>query len=400
MDFWRAANLLGKRKWFIILSVIVTTVLTWGAAQIVGSRWQATVRFVSAQYSPLTAPGPGGSDNNAYHDPSIELKAAKNEAMKYEAIIKSRFVLEGAQRKAPNIQWPADLAMNVSFISTSPQVFDLQVLDANAARAQAMANALAESFHDTLHANGAAAAESTVKDLEKLLADRDAESISARHAMDQYRIKHEIMGASAAQTLESAQMRLREAQAQLREKSMEFSGLKENLTITTPVQQNPILRTIDDEIFIAQRALDTDKKRYGELHPKVKQDQETLDDLNSRRKSEASKQVAGATQQPNPAFARVKSDVDQLRQIVAGEQAQGPLLAAAINSAQAEVDRYKNLDTPLAQLKADVDQKSEPRSNIMGRLNSARQALDTANGKTPLSILALPSTVSTAAYAP
>src|SRR5713101_943503 len=112
MDFWRAANLLGKRKWFIILSVIVTTVLTWGAAQIVGSRWQATVRFVSAQYSPLTQPGPGVSEN-AYHDPSIELKAAKNEAMKYEAIVKSRYVLDRAQAKAPNIQWPADIAMNV-----------------------------------------------------------------------------------------------------------------------------------------------------------------------------------------------------------------------------------------------------------------------------------------------
>src|SRR6266853_6682765 len=101
MDFWRAAHLLGKRKWFIILSVIVTTVLTWGAAQIVGSRWQATVRFVSAQYSPLTAPGPGPSDNNTYRDPAIELKAAKNEAMKYEAIVKSRSVLDRAQRKAP-----------------------------------------------------------------------------------------------------------------------------------------------------------------------------------------------------------------------------------------------------------------------------------------------------------
>src|SRR5258708_4846679 len=148
MDFWRAAQLLGKRKWFIILSVIVTTVLTWGAAQIVGSRWQATVRFVSAQYSPLTAPGPGVSDNS-YHDPSSEIKAAKKEEKKFEAILKSRNVLERAEAKPPSIQWPADIAMNISFVSTSPQVFDLLVMDANAGRAQAMANALALAFRDT-----------------------------------------------------------------------------------------------------------------------------------------------------------------------------------------------------------------------------------------------------------
>src|SRR5258708_24969263 len=165
MDFWRAAQLLGKRKWFIILSIIVTTVLTWGAARIVGSRWQATVRFVSAQYSPLTAPGRAGSDNNAYRDPAVEIKAAKNEAMKYEAIVKSRSVLIGAQRKAPNIQWPADLALNLSFNSTSPQVFDLQVLDANAEHAQIMADALAQSVLEEVHATGTAAAESKVNDL-------------------------------------------------------------------------------------------------------------------------------------------------------------------------------------------------------------------------------------------
>src|SRR5258708_28360888 len=94
MDFWRAAQLLGKRKWFIILSVIVTTVLTWGAAQIVGSRWQATVRLVSAQYSPLTAPVPGPSDNSTYRDPAIELKSANNEAMTYETIVTSRSSLD------------------------------------------------------------------------------------------------------------------------------------------------------------------------------------------------------------------------------------------------------------------------------------------------------------------
>src|SRR5689334_9839792 len=98
MDFWRAAHLLGKRKWFIILSLIVTTVLTYGATRLVGQEWQASVRFVIAQ--PLPIAGAGKSEDiNRYNDPQMEMRMGKVDATKYQMTAGSPAVIKEIQNK-------------------------------------------------------------------------------------------------------------------------------------------------------------------------------------------------------------------------------------------------------------------------------------------------------------
>ena len=54
MDFWRAVEVLGKRKWLILFSIVVTVALTLGASRLVGNRWMAKVQFFAYQTNLIT----------------------------------------------------------------------------------------------------------------------------------------------------------------------------------------------------------------------------------------------------------------------------------------------------------------------------------------------------------
>ena len=82
MDFWRAVEVLGRRKWLILLSVVVAVGLTFGATRLTGSRWTATVRMVTPAMTPQqsvqgTAPtGPPDPAPDAECPPSDDRPAA------------------------------------------------------------------------------------------------------------------------------------------------------------------------------------------------------------------------------------------------------------------------------------------------------------------------------------
>src|SRR5262249_406591 len=154
-----------------------------------------------------------------------------------------------------------------------------------------MANALGDAFQEIMRELNTANARDTVAQINKQLSDSEKQLATSRKALDQYRIQHQIPGASATQMLETAQFRVRDfkfkledhkqklakAEAQLAEKQAEFNGIPETVRVVTPPQQNPNLPNLDNEIAIGQRALAALKNRYADSHPAVKQAQEALD---------------------------------------------------------------------------------------------------------------------------
>ena len=87
MDFWRAVEVLNRRKWLILFSVVVAVGLMFGATRLTGSRWLATVRFMV----PESANGPGAPPRAREDRDTLE-------AM-YGAILASREVVEPAFAK-------------------------------------------------------------------------------------------------------------------------------------------------------------------------------------------------------------------------------------------------------------------------------------------------------------
>ena len=91
MNFWRVIEILSKRKWLIVLSVVVAAALSAGATHLIGSRWVATVQLVvpqnaailrSSNYQDQTQ----DQDTNANSTPAN----AKDQIAAYMAVAKSR----------------------------------------------------------------------------------------------------------------------------------------------------------------------------------------------------------------------------------------------------------------------------------------------------------------------
>src|SRR2546423_7230636 len=119
MNFWRAVEILNKRKWLIMFSVLATTVFTFGGTRLVGSKWQATVRFVAPQRSAaLSAIGPGGGlAEVADSDGMAAIQAAKNQSIGYDGIVKSQGVLGPVLEKLHQKELPVGFLKNIDFIA-------------------------------------------------------------------------------------------------------------------------------------------------------------------------------------------------------------------------------------------------------------------------------------------
>src|SRR5688572_23385381 len=135
MDFWRAVEILNRRKWLIVLSVVATTVLTFAATRLVGSKWMASVRFSAPRISPLAGNG---------EKPAVDDMRADPQLATYAAIIKSREVLLGAMQELNLRRLPDDLLKNIEFDRVGPRLYELHVTDASPSRAELLANALAK----------------------------------------------------------------------------------------------------------------------------------------------------------------------------------------------------------------------------------------------------------------
>src|SRR5947199_5303877 len=121
MDFWRAAHILARRKWLILLSVVVATTATWGLLHLIGGRWLATIRFVSPQTSSLAGAGNGaeGEAPLAEGRPEAE-QAAKAQATLGAAMIQSRVVMEPALQQIGATARDADRGGGITFRAVRP----------------------------------------------------------------------------------------------------------------------------------------------------------------------------------------------------------------------------------------------------------------------------------------
>src|SRR5512147_3178803 len=121
MDIWRAAQILNSRKWLILLSVVVTAGLTYAMTRLTGSKWQASVQLLVPQGSALTDLSNKGGDSATglpQYGPYAK-DASENQAATFQAIVKSKDVLDPALRQIHETVPPADLLARIEVKSTS-----------------------------------------------------------------------------------------------------------------------------------------------------------------------------------------------------------------------------------------------------------------------------------------
>src|SRR5262249_53957880 len=195
MDYGRAARILARRRWLILLSVVVATTATWGLLRLIGGQWLATIRFVSPQITSLAGTGSAADGEASLSEGRPEAgQAAKSQAALCEAMLQSRAVLEPALRESGLARPGGAPPGGITFRAGGRRLFELQVSDTSARRVTALANALAESFIARYRAIQTQQAERAVKLLEDQLRQTDARLARLRGREKVYRAEHQIVG--------------------------------------------------------------------------------------------------------------------------------------------------------------------------------------------------------------
>ena len=390
MDYGRAAEILGRRKWLILFSILVTAGLTWGATRLTGAKWTTTVRLIVPATSPLT-----DAPNSRSDAPTLD---ARSQATLYTSVAKSEDVVDGAIKDTKIAISPQALANAVDLDAQGQRMFELRVTDASPSRSEKLGNAVAENFIATLHTLNTQQARKVVTLLENQQHEEDKKLTEARKTYDAYCASHNVLGSPAGQLAlifkrlelarqgrDEAAARLAEAQSRLEARQMQMANTPKTVTEMDSAEMRPIVRQFEDAIARKETALIELRAHYQDRDPKVKEAQESLAALKKRLNEE--KKQSGNTTQQNPRYNPLKETVEDLKQEVGSQKAAIAQEEDNIRRADAEIQNLRGLDSPLSALTSEITAGTEARQSIASRLNSARASLDVAEQQSPLVIM-------------
>ena len=390
MDYGRAAEILGRRKWLILFSILVTAGLTWGATRLTGAKWTTTVRLIVPATSPLT-----DAPNSRSDAPTLD---ARSQATLYTSVAKSEDVVDGAIKDTKIEISPQALANATDLDAEGQRMFELRVADASPSRSEKLANAVAENFIETLHDLNTQQARKVVTLLENQQRVEDKKLAEARKTYDAYCASHNVLGSPAGQLAlifkrlelarqgrDEAAARLAEAQSRLQARQLQMANTPKTVTEADSADARPIARQFEDAVARKETALIELRAHYQDRDPKVKEAQEALAELKKRLNEE--KTQSGNTTQQNPRYNPLKETVEDLKQEVGSQQAAMAQEDDNIRRADAEIQNLRGLDSPLSALTSEITAGTEARQSIASRLNSARASLDVAEQQSPLVIM-------------
>jgi len=393
MDFWRAIEVLNRRKWLILFSVIVAVVLMFGATRLMGARWQATIRFmVPENTSSNTTP-------RSTQQSKEELETL--EAM-YGAILSSREVVEPAfqkvREKLPDGKTFVD---DIKFQAVGPRLYALHVFNPNSTRAEEIANALADSFVDRNEKLQSQEGGRLIQQLKDQMRGVDEKLAKARNEYRVYAETHKII-TTPEQALLIAGKQLENLRPKRDQIRQEIAGLTARLRSTEgmiggllpavkgnrPTVDGARSRALEDELDKIETRLATLQARYGSEHPDVKEARSARDtiktQLKSAQKIEAQTSDYGDKVAQKNALDRVKSEIEARINTL---QAEAVALDNSINSIESEMQQSKALGDPYGSKALEVQTLNEARINLITRLQNAEMAGDAARRSNPIVIL-------------
>ena len=398
MDVWRIAEVLGKRKWLLLFSVVAAAILTFGATRLSGSRWVATVSFMSPT-PPLAVNG---------NQTSLSGEAAREEmktmeAM-YAAVITSREVMEPAYNKVREaLPEGTHIFKDIEFTATEPRLYELRIYNDSPARAERIANALADSFVERNHSLSSQETARAVHLLQDQVHQADAALAKARLRYQDYSRKHQILGNPDDEIkvgfteLQAARLKQNQVQEDMATESTRLHYAEQNLAqvkqelsaLPAAAPVGPSAKALADELDKVDVHLASLQTRYGDGYPEVRENIEARNTLLERlRKAAAAEAAAAAVAQKKAELALAQKAAVEARPRVAALTAQAAALGATMTKAEGRIHEAKQLSDPYGSLGNEIASLTQSRSALLARLSNAQGVLDQAQQQNPIVIMA------------
>lgn len=398
MDIWRAVEILQRRKWLIIFSVVVTAILAYGATRLIGSRWVATARLMS----PQTAKNATGNKENQDERDDRDASTGKATRTLFNTILLSREVVEPAYKEIKEkLPDGAMLSREVEFIVLGPRLYEIQVKTSNSEKSELLANALADSFVKRNSDINTQEYQKIVELLKSQLASADAKLENARKKYQAYSNQHKIIAtsevesASAHTEIEAVRAKTNELQlekvavaARLSDVERRLGELAPFFLTPRPLVSGPHAKALSDELDRVGSKLATLQARYLPNHPEVKEATIARDELLQRtRAAQKTEDLIAVYEQKTSERSALQKSQAELKQQLDDLTARIGTLAVTIASAQNRAQEARSLSDPYGSLASEVTALVEARGGVVARLNNAQIALDVAHRENPIVLL-------------
>ena len=390
MDLKRVSEIIGKRKWLIIFSMILTLGLVWLVTRLLPAKWQSTVKFAITSTSPIL-----NAQSQSQDSENLE-RGARTEI--FGALVKDEDVVTAAARSA-NISTPLPkLVEKIEFESKATRLFEMRYSDTDPIRSKKFANSLAENFIRKNQSIGTDQARNNSDLIAGQLKESEKKLDNLRGQYENSIEANKINGNDPNSEIVIAQRRLESAkyskdqanssvvQNQSLLQTQTNSGTPDTITQFRPGTTNVLQDRIQEDIYKLDDELRLKRAGYTDENPEVKSLLERKAILVKRLENARTEQVRSTV--PNPLMIEKPRSMDELKKLIAKDQALARSEDANIAEAERELARLRSTSSPMSVLKGKIDAESEHRAGLAARLNNAQSALDLAKRNNSLEIVA------------
>lgn len=401
MDYVRLFQLVFRHKWLLLFVVIGATVATWFGARLKGTSFEATATLMPQPQALVTLEGVMGTadrlSNQDMGQSSSQLTRQRMQSL--IALMVSPRVLGLLIAKLQLNANPSDIAKMITVEQVTPEVLRLHATAANPELATRLVNGLASTFvefYGDLSTNAITESTRLLREQESQ-ARKEVEKTKAQ--VTRYKARHGI--SSLSDELNGALSRLNAIRQEREAKSSQFADVSAQIRVlearlaTTPEVSRVVEKTNDSpaaeqlrtEIGVLEKDLALERAIKTEEHPRVQELKAKLTSAKQRLLQEEGRLISRVKLTPNPQFAALKSQRDDLRGQCEGLTASIRYLDTTIAGLRQEMAGYSGADLQLATLMQRFTMADQRYTTILARLRQAETNVDSIRRSSAIAIV-------------
>jgi succinoglycan biosynthesis transport protein ExoP len=386
-DFWQLYRAVYRRRW-LVAALVCGTLAVVGTACLLMPRYYRAAAFVMpSQYalSKPVIPGTGASLTPPNAARQSDVRREQEQLATLIGLAKTSEVRKRAIQSLGLGMTPSQLETLVSAEPGEGSIIRISALARTSEGAVSLANALAHQFAEYYQDLAGYQARQNLKFLEGALTDAETKLETARTNLQALKGKQGEaalpVGSSENPFLSqfySLRAEIDETSSRLREVEGRLGAIREELAQQTPTKQtetrttdNPVTRSMLDDLARLERDLLVAQTRYTDKHRKVVDLKAQIADLKARIEREGGTMVTQRTVTANPVYERLREQIVELRTEKEALNAKLASLSKSMTENERRAGRLADSSVALVAKSVEYD-------NAQARYNQVKELLDAA----------------------
>jgi polysaccharide chain length determinant protein (PEP-CTERM system associated) len=377
-----------KRRWQVLLIMMVISLLGWTAIYFLPNKYEATTRVYLNRETILTPLLKGlAVDSNVTEATASLMRRTLLSRPNLEKVLKETDLGLLAETDTKRERLLSRLSEQIVIRASGDRgdIYSISYQDVNPQRAASVVKKLLDLFIDQVLVASRRDTDITEQFLDKQIKAYEQKLVNAENDLKEFKRKHiSVMPTqgktyfeqlqAVKDTLRQSKLEMEEAVNKKNELQRQINAIKKSLDSSTPDSSANLATPLSERIKGLEKKLDDLLLNYTEDHPDVIATRRVLEELKGQRKEELENMRRGTTSQTlgeNPAYSELMVELGKSQGNIAALSVRVKEYQNRVKELSSLIDTIPEVEAELARLNRDYDINKKNYEELVSRRESA-----------------------------